>query len=75
MTRTIKIRRIGGSLGAIFPKELLDEMNVGEGDELVVTRKGADYGLAARDEGDAKVLAAFERGRAQYRETLRKLAE
>lgn len=75
MDRTIKIRRVGSSLGAIFPKELLDEMNLGEGDELVITRKGADYALTPRDPGQAKVLEAFERGRKQYRHTLRKLAE
>lgn len=75
MTRTLKIRRVGGSLGAIFPKELLDEMNVGEGDELVVTRKGADYALAVPDADQEKILAAFEVVRKQYRNTLRKLAE
>jgi putative addiction module antidote len=75
MNRTIKIRRVGSSLGAIFPKELLEEMNLGEGDELLITRKGADYALTPRDPSQEKVLKAFEGFRKQYRNTLRKLAE
>lgn len=75
MTRTIKIRRVGGSLGAIFPKDLLEELKVGEGDELVVLRKGTDITLTRTDPDLEKVMAAFERGRKQYRNTLRKLAE
>ena len=75
MTRTIKIRRVGGSLGAIFPKDLLEEMSLGEGDELVVTRAGEGVTLTPNDPDLEKVLAAFERGREQYRNTLRKLAE
>lgn len=75
MNRTIKIRRVGSSLGAIFPKELLEEMQLGEGDELLVTRKGTDYALVRRDPDTEKLMAAFERGRKQYRTTLRKLAE
>ncbi len=75
MNRTIKIRRVGSSLGAIFPKELLEEMQLGEGDELLITRRGADFALLPRDPDTEKMLAAFERGRKQYRNTLRKLAE
>ncbi|HET7274091.1 MAG TPA: hypothetical protein VFI91_02865 [Longimicrobiaceae bacterium] len=75
MNRTIKIRRVGGSLGAIFPKDLLEEMNLGEGDELTILRKGADYALTPRNADEEKMLEAFERGRKQYRNALRKLAE
>jgi putative addiction module antidote len=75
MTHTIKIRRVGGSLGAIFPKELLEELKVGEGDELVFTRQGRDLVLSARDPSMEKVMEAFEEGRRRYRSTLRKLAE
>lgn len=75
MTRTIKIRRVGGSLGAIFPKDLLQELKVGEGDELVVTPADGGIALHPHDPDTDKILAAFERGREQYRNTLRKLAE
>jgi putative addiction module antidote len=75
MTRTIKIRRVGGSLGAIFPKDLLEELNVGEGDELVVLRNGTDITLARTDPDLEKVMDAFEVIRKRYHNTLQKLAE
>jgi putative addiction module antidote len=34
----LKIRKIGNSLGASIPKEILEKMNVGEGDSLYVTQ-------------------------------------
>ncbi|MEL7355966.1 MAG: AbrB/MazE/SpoVT family DNA-binding domain-containing protein [Cyanobacteria bacterium J06560_6] len=33
-----KLRRIGDSLGVTFPKELLEELNVKEGDELYLVK-------------------------------------
>jgi len=75
MTRKIKIRRVGGSLGAIFPKDLLEELNVGEGDELVVLRNGTDITLARTDPDLEKVMDAFEVIRKRYHNTLQKLAE
>jgi antitoxin component of MazEF toxin-antitoxin module len=75
MAHHIKIRRIGGSLGAIFPKELLDEMHVGEGEELTVLREGSDFRLVPKTDDTAAFLDAFEHGRKKYRETLRRLAE
>lgn len=75
MTRKIKIRRVGGSLGAIFPKDLLEELNVGEGDELVVLRNGTDITLARTDPDLEKVMNAFEVIRKRYHNTLQKLAE
>lgn len=75
MVRTLKIRRVGGSLGAIFPKEMLEALHAGEGDELIVTRRGDEIVLTPPDQGQSSVLEAFERGRAKYRNTLRRLAE
>lgn len=75
MTHTLKIRRIGGSLGAIFPKELLDEMHAAEGDELTVLRDGADLRIVPRDPQLDRVMEAFGVFRKEYRNTLRKLAE
>lgn len=34
MTQTLKIRKIGGSLGMLLPKEILPEIGVGEDDAL-----------------------------------------
>ena len=75
ITHTIKIRRGGGSLGAIFPKDLLDELNVGEGDELLVIRNGRELTITPAYPETEKVLDAFQDFRKRYRNTLRKLAE
>jgi putative addiction module antidote len=75
MHRTIKIRRVGRSLGAILPKELLQELNVGEGDELVVTTTDGGVKLSPGSGEFDRVLESFEKARKQYRNTLRKLAE
>jgi len=75
MHRTIKIRRVGRSLGAIFPKELLQELNVGEGDELVVTTADGGVKLSPGSGDFDRVLDSFEEVRKRYRNTLRKLAE
>jgi putative addiction module antidote len=75
MTRNLKIRRVGGSLGAIFPKELLEELNVTEGDELTVLRRGTDFTLTKSDPDLDKIMDAFEVIRKRYHNTLQKLAE
>jgi putative addiction module antidote len=33
-TRTLKIRAVGNSLGAVVPRDVLAKLGVGEGDEL-----------------------------------------
>jgi putative addiction module antidote len=75
MPHDIKIRRIGGSLGAIFPKELLDEMHIGEGEELTVLREGSGIRLVPKDPDLDSALEAFDEVRRQYRAVFAKLAK
>ena len=37
---TLKIRKVGNSLGVIFPKEIQDTLNISEGDVIDVTSIG-----------------------------------
>ncbi|HPI39356.1 MAG TPA: AbrB/MazE/SpoVT family DNA-binding domain-containing protein [Pseudobdellovibrionaceae bacterium] len=37
---TLKIRKVGNSLGVIFPKEIQDTLNISEGDIIDVTSIG-----------------------------------
>ena len=39
MTKPLKIRKIGKSLGPVLPKALLRELRVGEGDQLYAVKK------------------------------------
>jgi putative addiction module antidote len=75
MTRTLKIRRVGGSLGAIFPKELLERIGAHEDDEIAAIETADGVLLKARDPDFDAAIAAFEDVRHRYRNTLRRLAE
>lgn len=39
MSETLKVRKVGNSSGVILPKSLLEEMGLGEGDELFAVRE------------------------------------
>ena len=38
MNKPLKLIRVGNSIGAVFPKDLLRELGVGEGDSLFPVR-------------------------------------
>ena len=45
----LKIRAVGGSLGVILPKPVLQRLNVSEGDEIFLTEApGGGYRLTAK---------------------------
>ena len=75
MTHKLKIRSVGSSLGAIFPKEMLDRMRVGKGDELVAVETDKGMLLMPYDPDFDATMKAFEVIRKKYRNTLRKLAD
>ena len=75
MVQRLKVRPIGGSLGAIFPKELLERLRVGKDDELFAIDTEQGVLLTPFDPEFEKSMAAFEVGRRKYRNALRKLAE
>jgi putative addiction module antidote len=75
MTRKLKIRRVGGSLGAIFPKELLERIGAQEGDEIAAVETSEGILLRAQDPAFDEAMEAFEQVRKRYRNTLRRLAE
>ena len=70
----LKVRKMGGSLGVIFPKDLLADMNVAEGDELFATISADGIQISPYDpEFDVKIRA-FSRTRRKFRNALRELA-
>jgi putative addiction module antidote len=56
--KTVKIRKIGNSLGVVLPKDVLAMLNAGEGDELQFQRDGKTVTVSV---GDAEVDAMLER--------------
>ena len=72
---TLKVRRIGNSLGVILPQEVLADLKVADGDELFALPCADGITLTAYDPDFEQGMAAFESFNKQYRNTLRALAE
>lgn len=72
----LKIVKIGNALGVCLPRELLDEMHLGAGDELILTEASdGGYRLCAYDPELERQLEIAEQGVREYRNTLRELAK
>lgn len=76
MVLEIKLRKIGNSVGVIFPKEALAQLKAQEGDTLVVTETSTD-GLqlhASRSDFAAK-MEVVDSLCNRYRNALRELSK
>ncbi|MDB6053861.1 MAG: addiction module antidote [Verrucomicrobiales bacterium] len=71
----LKLRQIGNSVGAVFPKEALAAMNVQEGDTLYLTQAPGGFRVAAVNPDFAKAMEIAEEGMRQYRDALSELAK
>ena len=57
----LKLRKVGNSLGVIFPQTTLDALHVGEGDTLYLTSSAHGVRLSPYSpESEAKLTAAQE---------------
>ncbi|MDP3378747.1 MAG: AbrB/MazE/SpoVT family DNA-binding domain-containing protein [Brevundimonas sp.] len=72
----IKLTQVGNSVGAVFPKEALNELGVTKGDTLYLT-KGPDGAMriSAYSERVAGQIEAARSVMRDYRETLRALSK
>jgi putative addiction module antidote len=75
MSKAMKLRKIGGSVGVIIPKEELQRMNVDEGDELYGVADEKGLYLTPLDPEFARKVKAFERTRKRYRNALNELGK
>jgi len=75
MVATVKLRKIGNSLGLILPKEVADQMHVSEGDTLHVVTDVNGAHLTPYDPNFDAAMDAFEQTRRKYRNALRALAK
>lgn len=73
--RTLKVRRIGNSLGVVLPKEVLAKLNVGEGAELTVTDTPDGVALSAAHDDTADLMKLAEGIMAKRRRVLKALAK
>lgn len=73
--RTLKVRRIGNSLGVVLPKEVLAKLRVGEGDELSVSDTPSGVALTAFSDEVQRQLDIGRDLMKRYRNALRELAK
>jgi len=71
----LKIRKMGGSLGVILPKDLLSDMHVAEGDELFAMASTDGFLISPYDPEFEMKMNAFDRTRRKFRNALRELAD
>lgn len=75
MAVVMKLRKIGGSLGVIIPKDELARLRVKEGDELFGVSCEGGLQLQPFDPSFERKLKAFEHTRKRYRNALHELAK
>lgn len=73
--RTLKVRRVGNSLGLVLPKEVLAKLRVSEGDELTVTDTADGVALSGGDSETAELMRLAEDIMRKRRRVLKALAQ
>lgn len=71
---TIKLRQVGSSAGAIFPKEVLEELQAQIGDTLHLVRTERGFEITAFDPEFEEAMAIYRDVAREYRDALRELA-
>ncbi|MEM6326681.1 MAG: AbrB/MazE/SpoVT family DNA-binding domain-containing protein [Bacteroidota bacterium] len=71
----IKLRKVGNSLGATFPKDLLDRLGLEEKSELHLIETDDGFTLKRYDPDFEAVMEAYREGAKQYANALRELSK
>jgi putative addiction module antidote len=72
---TLKLRKIGSSVGVILPKELLETLHLQEGDSVFADAGKDELRITPYDPDFDAAMEAFARTRRKYRNALRELAK
>lgn len=72
---TLKIRKVGNSLGATFPKEVLQKLKLQEGETVYVTETPDGVQLTPYDPNFDQAMKAYRKVSSKYKNALRQLAE
>lgn len=73
--RTLKVRKIGNSLGVVLPKDVLAKLHAGEGDELSVRETPDGVALKAVDDDTAELMKLADEIMRKRRRLLKALAK
>lgn len=72
---TIKIRKVGNSLGTVFPKDLMARLRLGAGDTLFVTETADGVVLSPYDPDFERQMNLARKIMREDRQVLRALAK
>lgn len=75
MKKKLKVRKIGNSYGVVIPKEILNDLQVEEGQSLYFSKTTDGYSISRVDENFAKSMEIFEDISKRYRNALTELAK
>ncbi len=72
---TLKICKIGDSLGVTLPNEILQKLKVNEGDSLFVSETADAIQLTSYEPEFREAMVAYRKVSNKYRNALRELAK
>ena len=75
MIRSVKLRRMGGSVGATLPKDMAERLHLEAGDEVLAVETANGILLSPYDPDVEEGLAVAVEAQKRYRRALRKLAQ
>jgi len=74
MVRELKLRQVGGSVGATLPKDMAERLNLEVGDRVLALETDRGILLTPYDPTIEKALALAASAARRYRNALRQLA-
>lgn len=74
MVRNVRLRRMGGSVGATLPKDMADRLHLEAGDEVLAVETANGILLSPYDPDVDEGLAIAVEAQKRYRGALRELA-
>ena len=75
MTFDIKLRKVGDSVGVVFPKEALAHLKAGAGDSVLLVETADGFTVVAANSEQGKSMVIFEDLSRRYSNTLRALGK
>lgn len=75
MQKKLKVRKIGNSYGVVIPKDILNDLQVEEGQSLYFSKTTDGYRVVASDEQFEKNMKVFHSLNKRYKNALKELAK
>lgn len=75
MVRELKLRQVGGSVGATLPKDMAERLHLGAGDRVLAVETDRGILLTPYNPDVEEALALAAKTAKKYRNALRQLAK